>query len=318
MTTRPEPLLAVHSYRIGGLAVSSALALPGSLETEGAVPDVRIRREAGLPATLKEASVHGPNWSMAGDRILLDTPGVVRFLITAGREIAVEGAATVADADIASFVQGSAMRVLLHQRGQMALRASAVAVGNGAALLCGPPGVGKSTLAAALVGRGHDFFSDDLCAVRIDAGGAPMLAPDGSTLRLWAPAITALGLADRRRTPLRTGFQKFHVEPSCIARQAELPILAIYMVREADAAVSPGIVPLPIADAAMLLRRNAHGFHLAAQIGGSASLFEQAVMLQQRVPLFGLARPTSFDALAETAGRLDTHMRALDRARAAA
>jgi hypothetical protein len=42
------------------------------------------------------------------------------------------------------------------------------------------------------------------------------------------------------------------------------------------------------------------------------------VMLQQRVPLFGLARPTSFDALAETAGRLDTHMRALDRARAAA
>ncbi|MES2496508.1 MAG: hypothetical protein V4618_10350 [Pseudomonadota bacterium] len=255
---------------------------------------------------------------MAGDRILLNIPGVARVLVTAGRKIAVEGAAAVADADIAGFVQGSAMRVLLHQRGQMTLRASAVAVGNGAALLCGPPGVGKSTLAAALAGCGHDFFSDDLCAVRIDARGAPILAPDGATLRLWAPAIEALGLADRRRTPLRTGFEKFHVEPNGIAHKAELPVVAIYMVREADAAVPPGIVPLPIGDAAMLLRRNAHGFHLAAQIGGSASLFEQAVMVQRHVPIFGLARPTSFDALADTTARLDTHMRALDRARTAA
>jgi len=90
------------------------------------------------------------------------------------------------------------------------------------------------------------------------------------------------------------------------------------MVREADAAVPAGIAPLPIGDAAMLLRRNAHSFHLAAQVGGSASLFEQAVMVQRRVPIFGFARPTSFDALADTTAQLDTHMRALDRARTAA
>jgi|GEM_PF-1220852 len=318
MTIRPEPPFAARSYRIGGLTVASALALPGSLETEHAVADVQISRETALPTTLAEASAHGPNWSMAGDRILLDIPGVARVLVTAGRKIAVEGAAAVADADIAGFVQGSAMRVLLHQRGLMTLRASAVAVGDGAALLCGPPGVGKSTLAAALAGYGHDFFSDDLCAVRIDARGAPILAPDGATLRLWASAIEALDLRDRCRTPLRPGFQKFHVEPSSIARKAELPILAIYMVREADAAVPAGIAPLPIGDAAMLLRRNAHSFHLAAQVGGSASLFEQAVMVQRRVPIFGFARPTSFDALADTTAQLDTHMRALDRARTAA
>ncbi|KQX19465.1 MULTISPECIES: hypothetical protein [unclassified Sphingomonas] len=318
MTTRPEPSLAEGYYRIGGLTVASALALPGSLEADGTAPDVQIRREAGLPAMLADASAQGPNWSVAGDRILMDIPGVARFLVTGGREIAVEGAAAVAEADIAGFVQSSAMRVLLHQRRQMTLRASAIAVENVAALLCGPPGVGKSTLAAALVARGHDFFSDDLCAVRTDARGVPILAPDGATLRLWAPAIDALGLADRRSAPLRAGFQKFHVEPDRIARASELPILAIYMVREADAAGPPGIVALPIGDAAMLLRRNAHGFHLAARTGGSASLFEQAATLQQRVPMFGLARSTSFATLAETAGRLDAHMRALGRARAAA
>lgn len=318
MKARPEPLPAVESYRIGGLTVVSTFALPGSLDAEGAVADVSIRRDAGLPRVLVEASAHGPNWSMAGDRILLDIPGVARFLVTAGREVAVEGAPAVAEADIAGFVQSSAMRVVLHQRRQMTLRASAVAVGDGAALLCGPPGAGKSTLAAALTGRGLGFFSDDLCAVRIDAGGVPMLAPDGATLRLWAPAIDALGLADRRGAPLRGGFQKFHVEPCRIARTAELPILAIYMVREADGAGPPGIVPLPVGDAAMLLRRNAHGFHFAAQTGGSASLFDQAVVLQRCVPMFGFARPTGFDALAETAGRLDAHMRALRRARAAA
>ena len=53
-------------------------------------------------------------------------------------------------------------------------QASAVAIGGRAVLIEGPPGIGKSSLALALIDRGARLIGDD--AVLLEANGATLLA----------------------------------------------------------------------------------------------------------------------------------------------
>ena len=80
----------LHSYRVAGLAVASEIELPGAIPAQPAgTPDVTVRA-APVPASLDDASNKGVTWQIAGERFLFQVPGVARFLLTAGREIAFE------------------------------------------------------------------------------------------------------------------------------------------------------------------------------------------------------------------------------------
>lgn len=74
-------------------------------------------------------------------------------------------------------------------RGSLVLHASAVRCGAGAVLFAGPPGAGKSTLAAATSQRGCALLADD--SVVFASGGRPAIFDTPSPLRL-APDAAAL------------------------------------------------------------------------------------------------------------------------------
>lgn len=87
---------------------------------------------------------------------------------------------------------GTVTAIILAWRGLVPLHGSAVAFGERAVLVAGPPGAGKSTLCAALVRRGGRLVSDDLSALRpMSAGGTPMLEPGRPAVRLIAPQPSA-------------------------------------------------------------------------------------------------------------------------------
>jgi len=302
----------VFFYKISGLSVASEIAFAGlaSLPAIDA-PDVHIRRGA-VPALLEGATYRGPNCEIADGRLILEIPGVVRMLLTEGREIVFENAKGMPEADAEIFLSGTAVGMLLHQRCRTALHASAVRVGDKAVLFCGPSGAGKSTIAAALGKRGYDLISDDLAAITA-RNGVAFVEPDGRGHKLWQQAIDGLELGGRKAGAVRAVLAKFHVTPSGVATNA-LPIGATYHLRDARPPHAPGIGCPNIIDAGLLVRRNVYRPAMVKRLGQHNIYFESAALLVG-AGVFTLTHPRGFQHLATTMDWLEEHWAARGMAR---
>ena len=248
----------------------------------------------------------GPTWQIAGEQFLLRIPGVARFLLTAGNEIAFEAEPGADAGDIPIFILGTAFGILLHQREQIVLHASAVRVNGKAVLFCGPSGAGKSTLAAALSRRGYRLITDDFCAVTVTEAGTPVVHPDGRQLKLWAQAIEKLDLEESRGERVRSRLEKFYVDPG-EAHVEALPLGAVYALREARPPLVPGIERPNVADAAVLLRRNAYRPRLVARLNQKVLYFHAAATIANNAGIFHLTRKLDFAAMPEVVLSLERH-----------
>jgi hypothetical protein len=299
----------MHAYRVCGLTVRSEIDLPGliAIPPSETAPDVTIRK-AAVPAELEGATDHGPTWQIAGDRFLFQIPGVARFLLTAGRDIAFEADAGTPEHDVAIFIIGTVFGILLHQRDHIVLHASAVRVNGKAVLFCGASGAGKSTIAAALGRRGYDFVSDDVSAITLTPAGVPMVQPDGRQLKLWAHSIEQLELAGARGLPVRNRLEKFYVEPSKAFAQA-LPMGAVYALRETRPPQHDGIERPNIVDAALVIRRNAYRPRMVVAMQQKAQYFQSAVNIAAKAGVFFFTRPLDFARVDDGIAQLEAHWR---------
>jgi hypothetical protein len=300
----------VHFYRVAGLGVASEIELPGAIAATqqlkvNAAPDI-VLRAGQVPEALERASARGPTWEIAGDKFLLHIPDVARFLLTGGREIVFEAAAGVEPADISIFLLGTVLGILLHQRGQVVLHASAVRVNGKAVLFCGASGTGKSTLAAALAQRGFPLVTDDFCAVAADGAGAVTVQPDGRSLKLWAQAIRELDLAERRGAAVRNRLEKFFVEPAAVFSEP-LQLAAVYALREVRPPYKPGIERPNVVDSALILRRNAYRPQLVNRMGQKVDYFRAATAIANSAGIFHLTRALSFERMPEVVAQLERH-----------
>ncbi len=296
----------MHSYRVAGLAVASEIELPGAIPAQPASAPAVTVRAAPVPASLHDAAKKGATWQIAGDRFLFQVPDVARFLLSGGREIIFEPAPGVEAGDVSIFLIGTVFGILLHQRGEIVLHASAVRVNDKAVLFCGASGAGKSTLAAALAQRGFPLVADDLCAITLAAGAAPMVQPDGRHLKLWAQAIEKLDLAERRGAAVRNRLEKFFVEPA-VALAEPLPLGAVYALREARPPYKPGIERPNVVDAALLLRRSAYRPLMVNRMGQKADYFLAATAIANAAGIFHLTRALNFAAMPDVVSSLEQH-----------
>jgi len=296
----------VHFYRVSGLSVASEIALPGLIAgTAGAAPQVTIRHGA-VPEELPEPSASGPTWQVAGKQFLLRIPDIARFLLNDGREIVFAPESDDNVADIPIFILGTVFGILLHQREQIVLHASAVRVQGRAVLFCGASGAGKSTLAAALVQRGYPLVTDDVCTLTIGGSDAPLVYPDGRQLKLWAQTIDRLDLAQQRGDRVRKSLEKFYVEPS-EAFAEPLALGAVYALRQARPPLAPGIEKPNVVDAALVLRRNAYRPLLVRRLGQRANYFHAATTIANVTGIFYLTRALDFAKMPDVIAWLEQH-----------
>lgn len=296
----------MNVYQISGLCIRCSTVLPGVVPSDGANPDVEIAA-GDVPAEIADVCGTGPNWNRSERQFLLDIPPIGRFLLEDGRRITFALRPGVSDWDLAPFLSGTVFGILLHQRGQVVLHASAVSLGDGrAALFCGASGVGKSTLAAAFVERGYPMVADDQCAVVLDGANVPVLYPDGRYLKLWSRSIDALALDRDAAVPMRGGFEKFYVEPG---RNSIAPhrIAAIYVLAEAKPPAVSGITRLNVVDGTNVVLANAYRPQLVRRMNQRGEYFRVGAALAGSAGLYTLTRPLRFSAMAETIVTLEQH-----------
>jgi hypothetical protein len=296
----------VQFYQVSGLSVASEIVLPGLIAGAAErAPQVTIRQGA-VPDTLAAATASGPTWQVAGQQFLLRIPDIARFLLSEGREILFTPESDETAADIPIFLLGTVFGILLHQREQIVLHASAVRVNGKAVLFCGSSGAGKSTLAAALAQRGYPLVTDDFCTLGLGGAATPLVYPDGRQLKLWAQAIDRLDLAQQRGERVRASLEKFYVEPSEVFTEP-LPLGAVYVLREARPPHKPGIERPNVVDAALLLRRNAYRPLLVRRLGQRANYFHAATAIANVAGIFYLTRALDFAKMRDVIVSLEQH-----------
>ncbi len=293
-------------YRIAGLSVASEIDLPGLATIDPTSQAEVTIRWGTAPEALPGATASGSTWQIAGKRLLFRIPDIARFLLDDGREIMVSPESEAARADVPVFILGTVFGILLHQREQVVLHASAVEVNGRAVLFCGASGAGKSTLAAALTQCGYPLVTDDFCALTLEGPGAPLAQSDGRQLKLWGQAIDRLQLAPSRGEPVRKSLEKFYVKPRKVF-SAPLPLAAVYILREARPPHAAGIQRPNAVDAALLLRRNAYRPLLVRRMNQKARYFRAATAIANLAGVFHLTRALDFDALPQVIASLERH-----------
>ena len=233
--------------RIHGLAIQAGVPLPGLAAAHTPCADVELelveRLGAPLPARIRYRAgaaddatarveivddVHGHVAFRYGDGSAFDVdhrtrPARIRAAIAPGQTLE----------DLTAYLYGPVLGFVLRAWGRLALHASCVRIGDGAVLLAGPPGAGKSTTAAALAMRGLAVVSDDLTALDLDArGGSPRAWPSFDHLRLWPEGERVVLGTDGRLDRITPSWEKrrFPLEGNAFADEP-LPVRAILALR---------------------------------------------------------------------------------------
>ncbi|MES2796093.1 MAG: serine kinase [Bacteroidota bacterium] len=133
---------------------------------------------------------------------------LINFRLVDGKLMVVDTKET--DLDFLSlFIVSEALGILLFQRGDILLHASAIKLPNGSGIVfMGEPGAGKSTTAAAFVKAGCKIISDDLVAIRI-IDQKPYLVPAFPQIKLWKRSVEGLGFEYNEVERIVEGTNKF-------------------------------------------------------------------------------------------------------------
>ena len=167
--------------------------------------------------------------------------------------------------DVATYLLGPILGFTLRLRGVTCLHASAVALDGWAVALLGPPGAGKSTLAASFAMRGLPVISDDVLALS-HHDGRFVVEPGAPRIRLWPESVQAL-YGSREALPRLTPtwdkrFLDLTRDGYHFQRQ-RLPLGAIYLLGERGSeAAAPRIEDLSPTESLMALVANTHANHL--------------------------------------------------------
>ncbi|VCU70043.1 HPr kinase/phosphorylase [Pigmentiphaga humi] len=221
-------------YRAHQLLLRSEIALhellPATGGVDGQTPDVTIR--LGRVGTDGWADEHrcGPRlWTSPG-RLRLQVPGVATFLVEHGRTIVVEPDQGADDGSIRLFLLGSAMGALLHQRGLLVLHGNAIQIGDRCMVCVGQSGMGKSTLAAGFMRRGHSILADDVTPVTRDG----LALPGMPRVKLWQDVADRLGIATTGLRRIRPNVEKFNYPLGGQFSAQPLPLRWVYLLERGD------------------------------------------------------------------------------------
>lgn len=289
----------MHDYRVFGLSVRSALALPGLIPCEVAEPDVVIDY-----GPVPDVSGADPGYHVASDGTLLTVPAVARYRIADGCRITIDPLPGASDRNVRVFLLGSALGAVLHQRGLVPLHANAVEIAGRAVAFMGHSGAGKSTMAAWFLDRGRGVLTDDVCVVE-QSSGRPIAHRGLVRLRLWREAMERTGRDASEDARSFDDQDKFDVAmPPASYAPPTLPLGAVVLLRRAEDDLF-SCTPLRGVAAVTALMENIYRGGYAELSGGTRRLLGACATIAAQVPILAVDRAWGFDRYDGEAVRLE-------------
>jgi hypothetical protein len=210
-----------------------------------------------------------------------------------GREVWADWPQGYSLEDACTYLLGPVLGFVLRLRGIHCLHASAVLVGESAIALAGPPGAGKSTLAAAFGRSGFPVLSDDVVALA-DQGEGFLVQPGYPRVNLWPDSVRALFGFETALPRITNTWNKHYLpldENGCrFASQLSL-LHAVYILYERDPDMTePVIEDVASSEALMALVTHSYVNYLLDRHMRSSE-FALVARLVKSVPVRGV-RPT--------------------------
>jgi hypothetical protein len=247
--------VGLHRCRSFGLRLAVNRPLPGlPTERTGEPPDVVIEL---APARAGNTRCEGPGtlWrchpvtdergrpvlqvrrAASGDWFHLAYADGTEFAVErGGRRIRGSWPSHFTLDDAATYLLGPVLGFALRLRGVVSLHASVVSIDGSAVAFLGPPGAGKSTLAARFTRAGHPLVCDD-AAVLTPTHDAVLVQPGPPRVRLWPDSVRLLFGPERQLPRLTPSWDKRRLDlagsPHRVAR-APAPLVAAYLLGPRD------------------------------------------------------------------------------------
>jgi hypothetical protein len=293
-----------HAYHLHGLTLQSQFPLPELAQREVTrlvAPDINVRfgtvprADAAVPTSV-------PYMHLMGDAALFTFAETGRFLVRDGRDVVVDENTDADPALVRLHIFASVMGMLCHQRGLLVLHASAVAYRNSAVAFTGPPGAGKSTLAAHCLAAGGQLVADDVLVISFDAQGRALAHPGMPNVKLWRDALDCLGQDSEGLRPDWLRANKFHLPADDV--KTSVPLAQLYLLGVDPAAGSGEYQPLKGAMAASSLIANTYRVEYLDAANRRDAHFRDCIRLASAIDVVWLTRESDPARLPATAAAI--------------
>lgn len=300
MQARRRRARRVPNYRIYGFTVASDLPLPLLPQADEGESEVIIA-SGPVPET-ENLRTQFRNWEAEPNRFIATFHETGRFLVSGGNRIIYQRFAHADDSQVISNLLGTCMAALLMQRRILPLHSCSVLTQKGAVLVMGVSGAGKSTMLGGLMALGLPMMADDVTGIVFREDGTPIAVPAFPATRLWQDSLEKLGHRTEGLPRVRTDLAKFYRWVEGFHAEAE-PIRAIVYLKATNAA-EPQFGPVEPAQRTECVARFVHRKNFLDGMDLRRWGFESAVAIVRQVPLFELARPSSWVEPADLARML--------------
>ena len=226
------------------------------------------------------------------NEIRLKIKDIANFRISNGNQISFDKANnSVKYSDIKAFLLGSVFGAILIQRDLLVLHGNALEK-NGEAIVCvGQTGIGKSTLAYALVEKGWKLLSDDLVVVSDDLEVLPGIP----RIKLWQDATKAFKINTKNLSKVRDEIDKFIWVPAKNQiSQNKVKLSKVFVLTNQNPTKSEDNIITRIESekiSFLMLRNNAFRPRFVKGLKKEGKNFLRLAKLQKFLPIFKMNLP---------------------------